>query len=210
MGVKASANDGRVRINAAYFYNTIDDMQRELNVSDPDVVILQGTVNAGDAIIQGVEFDITALLTNNFSVNASFGYLDGKWDNRAEQFDPDTATNPALIIGDDLPRLAPKTATLGFTYDVDLGEMGLVTLNGNYGYRDRAAYLDSNLEYFDVQHQVNASIVYLSPDQKWRASLYGKNLNDEARWGNLTLASFGTLGPMQKGRVLGFEVAYEF
>ncbi len=212
IGIKSSLMDDRLRLNVAYFYNTIDDMQRELNFADPDVVVLQGTVNAGDATIQGVELDFVALLADNFSINGSVGYLDGSWD----KINPDfiegspSLSSPDAYIGDDLPRLSPWTASLGFTYDLDLGNAGWMTFRGSYSFRDAAAYLDNNQEYFDQQHETTASIDYNTPDDHWKVSLYGKNLNNEARWGNLTKASIGTVGPMQKGRQYGIEVQYNY
>jgi len=208
----------------AYFYNTVDDMQRELNTADADVVVLQGTVNAGDATIQGVELDWVAMLGDNFSIDGYVGYLDGSWDHINPTYDPavlealaaggDAAAAAALAsglyIGSDLPRLAPWTASIGATYDLDMGASGLLTFRANYAYRDRNADLDNNWEYFDERRQVTASMDYRNADDTWRASLYGKNLNDEARWGNLAASSVGPLGPMQKGRVLGLEVQYNF
>lgn len=213
LGIKSEMADGRFRLNAAYFYNTIDDMQRELNVSDADVIILQGTVNAGDAIIQGVEIDFISLVTDSFSVNGSIGYIDGGWDKINPLYDIEVDPSLAisgLFMGNDLPRLSPWTASLGVTYDVDMGSAGLLTFRANYAFRDEAAYTDNNSTYFEQQHEVTASINYLTPDDHWKISLYGKNLNDEARYGNLTNASFGVLGPMQKGRVIGLEGEYRY
>lgn len=213
IGVKSDMLDGRLRLNAAYFYNVIDDMQRELNVSDPDVVVLQGTVNAGDAIIQGVEAELTALLTDTFSLTSSLGYTDGRWDEINPLYDlrvnPGLSAN-GLYMGDDLPRLSPWTAAIGATYDIHLGSNGRITMRANYAFRDSAPYNDNNTAYFEQQHEASASIDYVSSSEAWAFSLYGKNLNDEARWGNLTATSFGVLGPMQKGRVLGLEGTYSF
>ncbi|MGK0498851.1 MAG: iron complex outermembrane receptor protein [Oceanicoccus sp.] len=213
IGMKSDLVDGRLRLNAAAFYNTIDDMQRELNIGDADVVVLQGTVNAGDAIIQGVEIDFVALFTDDFAIDGSLGYLDGEWDKIRPIYDAEV--NPSLLasgayVGDDLPRLSPWTASLGATYGWDMGDVGMLTFRANYAYRDGAAYLDNNQEYFDAQHEVSASIDYLASNQNLRISLFGKNLNDEARWGNLTKVSFGTIGPMQKGRLYGLEAEYQF
>lgn len=212
LGIKSTLMDGGLRLNAALFYNTIKDMQREVNVSDADVVVLQGTINAGDAIIKGGEIDFVALLSDNFSINGSVGYLDGSWDKINPEYVEGSPTllNPAAFVGQDLPRLSPWTASLGFTYDLDLGDAGWMTFRGSYSFRDEAAYLDNNQEYFDQQHESTASIDYNTADSHWKVSLYGKNLNNEARWGNLTQASLGTLGPMQKGRLYGLEVQYTY
>ena len=60
VGLKTDFADGRVRLNVAAFYNEITDMQRELNIGDPDVIVLQATINAGDVTIQGAEVDLVA------------------------------------------------------------------------------------------------------------------------------------------------------
>lgn len=203
IGVKSDWMDGRLRLNAAYFYNEVDDMQRELNQGDPDVVVLQATINAGDVTIQGVEVDFVALLAENFSINGSVGYTEGRYTKVDPAFDP--------YVGTDLPRLSPWTASLGATYDLDLGDKGFLTFRANYSFRDRAAYNDANTHYFDQQHESSASVNYTTPDEHWKLSLFGKNLNDEARWGNLTsIGGAFTAGPMQKGRVWGLEAEYRY
>ena len=210
-GIKSEWFDNRLRANVAVFYNEIDDMQRELNLPDPDVVVLQGTVNAGDATIKGIEFDVVALFTENFSMDASLGIQDGEYD----------SVNPALLpgtIGEELPRLAPWNYSVGATYDIFLGDLGLITLRANYAYRDENPYNDSNTAWFDPQRRASASVNWTSPEDHWRVSLWGKNLKDEANWGNLTQLPAGpagsgliyTAGPMQKGRDYGLEVTYTF
>ena len=45
IGIKSDWFDNRLRANVAAFYNKVDDMQRELNLGDPVVIVLQGTIN---------------------------------------------------------------------------------------------------------------------------------------------------------------------
>ena len=216
IGLKTDFADGRVRLNAAAFYNEITDMQRELNIGDPDVIVLQATLNAGDVTIQGAEVDIVALLTDTFSINASVGIQDGEYD----RIDPfvlqleailEAAGQPSTVIGPDLPRLAPSNYSLGFSWDIPTGSLGTFNLAGNYSYREGHPYNDSNTENFDDQERIDASINWFSPGDSWTVSLYGKNLSDEANWGNLTsIAGLWTAGPMQKGRFLGMEVNWRY
>ena len=215
IGLKTQVFDDRLRLNLAYFYNEIDNIQRELNQGDLDVIVLQATVNAGDARIQGVEFEFTAVPTDQMTVYGSLGYLDGKY----------TMINPALganitacatfpacppIVGSELPRLAPWTFSLGGNYDFFLGGgNGIIRLQADYGYRDPNFYDDSNLQTFDRQHRLSGSINWLSDDDRWTVSLFGKNLRDEENYGNLTsIAGLYTAGPMQKGREYGLQVLY--
>ena len=210
VGVKSDWLDNRLRANVAVFVNKIDDIQRELNIGDPDVIVLQGTINAGDVTIKGIEFDFVALFSENFSVDATLGVMNGKYDN----VNPDWAGNDPNgnpFIGPDLPRLAPWNYNIGATWDIFIGNAGLITLRGNYGFRDKNAYNDSNTEIFEQQRRISASINYTSPEEHWRVSLWGKNLKDEENWGNLTsIGGLYTAGPMQKGRDYGLEVVYTF
>ena len=216
VGLKTDFADGRVRLNVAAFYNEITDMQRELNIGDPDVIVLQATLNAGDVTIQGAELDLVALLTDTFSINASVGVQDGEYD----RIDPfvlqleailEAAGQPSTVIGPDLPRLAPTNYSLGFSWDIPAGSMGLFNVAANYSYREGHPYNDSNTEIFDDQERIDASLNWFSPSERWQVSLYGKNLSDEANWGNLTsIAGLWTAGPMQKGRFLGMEVNWRY
>jgi iron complex outermembrane recepter protein len=208
IGLKTDLADGRVRLNLAAFYNEIDDMQRELNIPDPDVVVLQATINAGDVKITGFEIDFVALITDNFSINAAYGSQDGEY----TRIDPFVATIEPIfgtVIGAELPRLAKTNYNIGFSWDIALGGMGLVNVAANTSFRERHPYNDSNTEYFSDQRRTNASINWFSPGDSWSVSLYGKNLGDEANWGNLTsISGIYTAGPMQKGRYMGVEINF--
>lgn len=201
IGLKTDFADGKMRFNVAAFQNEIDDMQRELNIGDPDVVVLQGTINAGDVTIKGVELDFVGLITDNFSVNASYGWQDGEYD----------SVNPAFaaFLGPDLPRLAPTNYSVGLSLDLPMGDAGLVNLATNFSYRESHPYNDSNSEIYEDQDRLNANINWFLPNDEWQISLYGKNLTDEANWGNLTsISGIYTAGPMQQGRVIGLEVNF--
>ncbi len=200
LGIKSEFADGRMRLNAAVFHNSIEGMQRELNMPDPDVIVLQGTINAGDVTIRGLEIDFVGLITDSFSVSASYGYQDGDYDSQNPSF--------AAFLGSDLPRLAPENYSVGASFDVPVG-MGMVNFATNYSFRERHPYNDSNSEWFTDQKRWNASINWFLPNDAWQVSLYGKNLTDEANWGNLTsISGIYTAGPMQKGRTVGLEVNY--
>lgn len=217
VGLKADFMDGRMRLNVALFQNDIKDMQRELNIPDPQVIVLQATINAGDVTIKGAEVDFVALLTDNFSVNASFGIQDGKY-TRLDPFVPafEAALRAAgvlqaneVIIGPELPRLAPSNYSVGFSWDLPLGGAGLLNVAANHSFRESHPYNDSNSEIFDDQRRTSASINWFSPNEQWNVSFYGKNLENEANWGNLTsIAGLYTAGPMKRGRVIGVEVNF--
>ncbi len=218
VGLKTEFANGRARLNIAAFQNEVKDMQRELNIPDPLVIVLQATITAGDVTLKGIEADFVALLTDNFSINLSYGWQDGEYDSlnpfvpafeaalrQAGVYGPDD-----VLIGPDLPRLAPTNYSVGFSWDIPVGT-GLVNVAANHSFREGHPYNDSNTELFEDQARTNASINWFSGDNRWGVSLYGKNLGDEANWGNLTnIAGLWTAGPMKKGRLLGLEVNYRY
>ena len=217
-GVKSEFNDGKVRLNIAAYHNEITDIQRELNVPDPFVVVLQGTINAGDVAIKGIEADLVALIGENFSINASIGVQEGRY----TRLDPivdsiaaglglvDPVTGQQLVIGEELPRLAPSNGSLGFSWDIPLGGAGLLNVAAQATYRESNFYNDSNTEKFEKQERLGASINWLSPNDQWRVSAYGKNLTDQQNYGNLTnIGGLFTAGPMQRGQIIGLQVEWQ-
>lgn len=223
IGLKSQLWDNRVRLNLAYFHTDIKDIQREVNTPDlppPDgVVVLQGTINAGDVTIKGVELDFTALLTDTFTLRASGGYMDSRYTKVNPPWDGNNPINGVPWIGDDLPRLSPWNYYVEASWDIPLANTSLINLRADYGARDRNAYNDSNTQYFDTQRRLGASINWISPDDTWRVSLWGKNLTDQANWGNLTEipdpftgnppTGNYVAGPMLKGKEYGIEVQYQ-
>ena len=205
VGIKSELFDNRLRLNLAYFHTDIDDIQRELNLPDPTVVVLQGTINAGDATIKGIELDFTGVLGENFTYTGTVGYMDGRYTRKDPMWAP--------FLGNDLPRLAPWSFSLGAAYDFNLTAGSIVNVRADYGWRDRNAYNDSNTQYFEQQKRLGASVSWISPEDHWQVSLFGKNLLDEANWGNLTeiptsATTFYVAGPMQRGREYGLELQY--
>lgn len=201
VGLKTEVFDNKLRMNVAYFNNDIDNIQRELNLGDPFVIVLQGTINAGDVKIKGVEFEFLTVPTDYLTFYGSLGYMDGSY----TRVDPAWAS----FLGSELPRLAPWSFSLGAGYDIPLGSYGLLNLRTDYGYRDSHPYDDANTQFFRTQRRLSGSVNWLSPDDSWTVSVFGKNIRDEANYGNLTsIAGLYTAGPMQRGREWGLELQY--
>jgi len=198
LGVKSDLLDGLLRLNAAYFFTDIENKQSEINVSDPDVISLQATLNAGNVEIQGIEMDFVALVSDSFTLMGAFSWLDSEYTLR---------NYPTTVFGDDLPRLAPISYSLSANYTHELADNGYVVMRAGYSYRDKSAYSDDNTSYFPESKEVTAKIEWNNSDDNLKVALYGKNLLDEARYGNITSNKWG---PMQKGRVIGVELSYLF
>ncbi len=212
IGYKSSHEWGR--LNAAIFYNEIDDMQRELNNPGP-IGVIQLIRNTADATMTGVEVDATVSLTDNLLMMASVGYVDAEYDKVRDDLNGD-----GVIDGKDksldIPRAPKWSYSLGFTHDMDIGSWGYMTSRINYAYRDEMAFTDNNLGYIDEAEILDAGIDFYSNDGKWTFSLYGRNLLDNNWHGGDTqlpddlsgVPTGGTFSPLTAGIRYGVEVTY--
>ena len=213
IGYKSTRDWGR--LNAAVFYNTIDDMQRELNLPNEGAGVVQLIRNTADATITGLEVDGAFSLTDNFLLLASLGVIDSDYDEVREDLNGDGVID-GLDKALDLPRAADLTWSIGFTHDLDIGQWGYLSSRINYAYRDESAYTDSNLGFILEQEILDAGLDFHSNDGRWVFSLYGRNLLDEVKHGGDTqlpddISGFptgGTFSPLARGRVFGVEVTY--
>jgi iron complex outermembrane receptor protein len=213
LGYKSSFG-GRGILNAAVFYNKIDDMQREINLPGP-IGVIQLVRNTAEATIMGLEVDATWGLTDNLVAIASVGVLDASYDKVLVDLNGDGVID-GVDKDLDLPRAADLTYTVGLNHDLELGSWGYLGSRISYSYRDESAYTDNNLGFINEQNRVDAGLDFYSNDGHWVFSVYGRNLLDEVLNGNDTqlpdtlsgVPLGGTFAPLSKGRRIGLEVTY--
>jgi iron complex outermembrane receptor protein len=205
------------RLNAAAFYTTIDDQQREVNLPSATAGVAQLIKNTADTNIYGGEMEATIGLTENLILLGSAGYTKAEYDK--VRFD---LNGDGLVDGDDedldIPRSPEWTWSLGLSHDLQLGDWGVMTSRINYAYRDDFVYTDNNRGYVDDVDMLDAGVDFNSSDGHWVFSLYGKNLLDEVMFGNdtqlpATLGGVplgGTFAPVMPGIRYGAEVTYNF
>ncbi|HSN71504.1 MAG TPA: TonB-dependent receptor [Steroidobacteraceae bacterium] len=124
VGMKADFLDSRLRANLAYFYADISDLTLNATVDDPAGGPPSFPVqNAGDATIQGLEFEITAIPIDGLSIFLNGALQDGEYDSLNPTSAP--ALAPAVYGVEPVPPQVPDYAfTLGFDYGVDLAFLG--------------------------------------------------------------------------------------
>jgi iron complex outermembrane receptor protein len=214
LGLKKDFSDGKIRLNIAGFYNTVDNMQREVNLPSAVAGVVQLTKNTADSIISGAEAEFHWLMADNLFLQLSAGYVDGRY--TEVRFD----LNGDGVIDQedenlDLPRLSPWTYGATFIFDHEFS-FGSFTAQISGYHRDAAAYTDSNVGQLRPSDMVDASLRLGMMENKLLLSVFGRNLKNESTIGGDTQlpASFGvvpgTFSPLNKGRVYGVELQYRY
>jgi iron complex outermembrane receptor protein len=211
LGFKAQPGDGMATINAAVYVNDINDMQRELNLSDPLAGVVQVIRNTADATIWGIEIEAQIAFTDNFIVLGNVGHTSGSYDSVLFDISSDGVIN-ANDLRLEIPRLAPWTYGVGFVHTLPLGGNVNVDTRFNYSHRDRSYYTDNNLGVLNEVDMIDASIALNFGSAT--LSIYGKNLTNEVNFGGDTqlpaALGGGTFSPLQKGRRVGVELQVGF
>jgi iron complex outermembrane receptor protein len=208
IGMKSDLLDNSLRLNLAAFYVEYTDLQLDSVIPVEGSEIGQESVitNAGEVTSWGIEMDMLWLVTERLTIDATLGYLDSEYD----KFDCDLDRDPTNGNEDcsvlDVKRTPEVTASLGATYSLPLGGLGGMELNANATYTDEFYndIFNSEASIHEDVTLLNASISYITEDEKIRLSLFGRNLTDEeyqtSGLGVANLWSFSVYGaPMTYG-----------
>ncbi len=207
----------RGHLNGSLFFNDIEDMQREVNLSDPISGVVQVIKNTANAEIPGIELDGAFHLTDNLLATASAGWIDPEY--KKVGFD---LNSDGVIDGRDkdldLPRAAEWTYSLGLRHRLQVGDWGHIASRISYSHRDESGFTDNNLGFILEQEILDAGLDFHLSAGHWVFSIYGKNLLNEVKHGGDTplptrlgpIPLGGAYAPLAKGRVVGGEVTYTF
>ncbi len=214
LGIKGEYWNRRVRLNAAVFDMEYQDYQGSIQTGPTPAD--RDNLNLGDASIRGAEFDLTALLSESFTLTLAGGYLDTSLDK--DSIDPNTGAPPTPLV-DELP-YAPElsySASLDYTRTVFNGL--LLQANINYYYEDESesgivlGTSNRNDNYGLLDASVSLSqFRFANGDVK--VSIWGRNLTDEeyAVSDIGAFADFGASGisPFGDPRTYGVTVSYVY
>ncbi len=221
VGWKQDFLDGRGRINLAIFHNEIEGMQRETNLPGPSGV-QQVIVNAGDATLQGIEFESRFNILETLMIQLQAGYTDASYDSVTADLNADGVVN-AADAALSLPRVPEWTYGASLLWDLPLGSFGVLSSRVSYNHRDENFYTDNNRGRLNEVDMVDLNLTLRPDGGNWSFAVYGLNLLDEASFGGDTqlpdIAPFGgdgagpavpTFSPLNKGLVVGAEVRVAF
>ncbi len=176
LGIKTDLFGNRFRVNANYYYSDITDLT--LNAT----VVVNGNptfpvTNAGDVVIQGLEFEATWVPTDNLSLFLSGATADGEFKN----LNPTAA--PALApvsfgVQPQTPQTPDLTLSLGLDYNAEtsFGEWGFGV---DYYWTDDYITAATNDFVVKAYDRLNA-YAKIGFAENWEVRASVKNIQDDA------------------------------
>jgi iron complex outermembrane receptor protein len=168
-GVKSDLLDRRLRLNVAYFYNDLRNLQQNVVVGGGST----RTENAARASLQGIEVESSAKITAALSI---FGNLSLLWDDY-KRLSP---TSQAAIFGAErLATVSRLQSQLGFALRQPLGNAaGNFLANADWSHRSSRFSESANLPVGRIGpvDRVNAQIGYETEGGRWQFTLSARNL----------------------------------
>ncbi len=167
VGLKVDLLNNNLRINAAAFLNSFDDIQ---------IVLQRGVTpaneNAGEAEISGFELEAQAILSETLRANFSLGILDAEY----EELDPLTGLDPSTA---QLPNTPETTASFALNWQP----------TENWGFNFNYSFTSEVFNDFENTALLRegdtsilgANINYTSSSQQWNITAGVTNLTDERR-----------------------------
>jgi len=198
VGLKSEYLDNRLRFNASLYYYDWDDLQVQIA---RDGALF--TINAGKAVGQGLDLELTYLLGEGLTLTAAYGYLDAEYD--------EDVPGSSINKGDILLYAPEHSANLGIDYFTSVSDALNLRASLSYNYVG-AQYLSPGIE-DDSYGLLNGRLALLAASDKWEVSLWGRNLTDESYLESVTdfFDDFGYISSRRnEPRTYGAELTYRF
>jgi outer membrane receptor protein involved in Fe transport len=171
-GIKSTLLDGSMRLNAAAWYTTFDDLQ--VQVLNPEGNFAVTNVEGAESY--GVEVDGDYIANDYLTFNASIQWVDATYDD-----DVGGLTTPIPIGGERLPFVSDWTGSVGFVFDAPLSDGLHGFISGNiFARTDYLADPDPALDREqDGYEQYNLRAGVRSADDNWDLAVWCRNCTDE-------------------------------
>lgn len=219
VGYKADLLENRLRLNAAVFYYTVDDMQLSIigGASNSNQVI-----NANEGVASGFELDLQWLITDNFMATFGAAY------NNTEIKDSDLSVVPCgstlceawqyrdengqvSIDGNPFPRTPETNYSLTLRYGAPIGDDGEFFIFTDWVYYGEILMpLYYSPEFVtDNQFEGGLRIGYRNTRNDWEVALFGRNITDEDNVKGYVDFSNNT-GFVNEPAIWGIEATFNF
>ena len=192
VGFKADLMQSRVRLNVAAYINEVQDLQRSTIFTDGRGINYTLLENAAEASNQGIEAELVALLSDNFTFQASAALNNPEYDKFVDGQGNDRSNENFTYVPEEM-------FTLAGIYETPT-RFGHLTARLDYSWQGETPYDGFNNpalpQVTDVAIGEAAGILgaraTLSVTDQFDLTVWGKNLTDEDAYVNTLL--IGGLG----------------
>ncbi|WP_196221855.1 TonB-dependent receptor [Sphingobium sp. CAP-1] len=209
IGIKATALDRRLQVNAAIFHYTYDDKQIRGLVIDPIFNQLEKLVNVPKSRINGAEIDITARPMSGLTLRTAGTWIDSKVLNFV-------GINNDRVLGDyrgsELP-FSPKWQLVGdaeyrWALSSDLNAFAGANILYNSKTNSTLGAPESSRIKAFATLDLRAGIS--GPDDKWTLSVWGRNVTDTYYWTNQFVTQDVIVRYTAMPATFGLSASYRF
>lgn len=186
-GAKLTFAEGAANLNLTGFYGDYSDLQVG-RITGVTLVI----ENAAQATVAGIEAEFNVRPTDQLSLYASATYLNAEFDEFLTD-DVVTGATGLNLSGNRLPQAPEFAAQFGGQLSIPMGNGGQIVFdaNGRYtGDQFFSAFNRSNAENQEGYFRADLNLSYISPDNRFTLSAYGRNLGEQDVLTNSFVSSF--------------------
>ena len=230
MGYKSRWLDNRLFLNVAAYYAEYKDFQAQSSLDPDPEDLIPGSIvliNAGEVSTQGVEVEVLAQPTDNWTISGGVAYTDATIDDYPEgncsggqKARGECPLGFQDLSGGQLPNTPKWKLTLSTDYTIALDEMPFnIVLGANVRAQDDVIYELSQDKYTEQDAYTIADIraVVAGTKERYRITAFVKNLFD-TNYASLIYANSEVLlpngyiqyVPKYANRTAGIEVRYDF
>ena len=220
-GFKAPLADGKVQLNGAAFYYDYSNKQVRGRVIDAIFGLLEKLLNVPKSRVFGIEGELVVRPTEGLHLSASATYLSTKvTSNYTKTPDGLSVYNAAGYTGNfkdsELPYTPKFSANADFQYDIPVSDDLKAFVGGTLIYQGKqnATFTTPTLPAVDFvipgYATVDARIGVASADDRWRVSIYGRNITNKSYITGVSTFLDTRLRYRGRPAVFGLSLAYKY
>ncbi|MES2045776.1 MAG: TonB-dependent receptor [Pseudomonadota bacterium] len=208
IGAKGDLFDRRLSFALAAYRNNYANLQLRAGVPTGGAII----TNAAEALIKGVELELTARPTDHTRLTGNIAYTDARFTSFPTA--RNTLDQPVDASGNVLPRTPKWQFFVGAEQDVPLSDSMMLTGELNYRWRGRIYFFFTDQTAQPWQDgpgdELGARISIRPVGDKWKFSIYGTNLTNSRIINTAAVTfSYPQVG-LNKPRTIGASAEFKF
>lgn len=209
IGTKAGFLRRRAQLNAAFFYYDYKNKQAVANFSDPVYTVLTQLQNIPKSEAYGIDADLTLRPFDRFTLSAGGTWLKTRirrWETIGNDGSPIDASGLHFAFA---PEFSGNVTAL---YDQPINDRLVLSADASVRFQSKsnATQEDDPLYRIKAYQVVNGSVSLHDVDNRWRLSVWARNLFNEYYWTQVSNNSNLIFRYAGQPRTFGGTVAYNF